>query len=148
MALAAPWLVLGQAGARQAGTSLNASIEQELIGLESEWNEALKRSDAVSLDPLMADDYMVTDWAGGVTTKAQNLADVKSGGIKLASAVNDEYKIHIYGSTAVVNYRATIKGQANGADISGRYRETDTWVKHGGHWQCVAAHFSKLVDGK
>ena len=140
--LMTPWLGFGQAGPAEASVSVSA--EHELIKAENDWNDALIRRDAALLEPLMAQDYIATDAAGTVETRAQTLADVKSGDLRLASAVNDEYKIHAYGDAAVVNYRATIKGRFKGMDISGQYRETDMWVKRGAHWECVAAHFSKL----
>jgi hypothetical protein len=38
-----------------------------------------------------------------------------------------------------------VKGSYTGKDNSGKYPWTDTWVKRGGQWQCVASHASKIV---
>jgi hypothetical protein len=144
----APWLVFGQAPPQQAGPSKSASVEQELINLEEGCNTAFVSGDVASLDGTLANDYINTDENGTVTTKAQTIADLKSGDLKFSSIVNDDYKVRVYGKAAVVTYREILKGQYKGKDFSGPCRETDTWVKRAGQWQCVAAHESKIVEEK
>lgn len=79
-------------------------------------------------------------------TKAQDLADVKSGAYVITSGVMDDIKVRVYGDTAVVTGRNTVKGQYKGKDISGQTRWTDTWVKSAGRWQCVATHSSRIAQ--
>jgi hypothetical protein len=45
--------------------------------------------------------------------------------------------------TGLSSYTETVKAR----DVSGEYRSTDTWIKKGGRWQCIAAEASK-VGGK
>jgi ketosteroid isomerase-like protein len=141
-----PWLLFGQASPRPDTPLKNASAEQKLIKLEDGWNDALVKSDAGFLDRLMTDDYMDTDPGGAVEDKAQSLAPLKSGDLKYTSAVNDQYKVHVYGNAAVINFCSTVKGKYQGRDIGGKYRVTDIWVKSAGHWQCAAAHLSKMAE--
>ena len=148
IALVTPWLLFGQAKPQQAAPSKSASVEQELIKLEEGWGDALVKGDVAFLDRILADDYMDTCDDGTVATKAQDIADLKSGDLKVTSLVADESKVRVYGKAAVVTYRFTLKGQFKDKDISGQYRETDTWVKRAGHWQCVASQESKIVEKK
>jgi ketosteroid isomerase-like protein len=148
IALVTPWLLFGQAKPQPAAPSKNASVEQELIKLEEGWADAAVKGDVGFEDRTLADDYMDTDEEGTVTPKAQFIADLKSGDVKFTSMANDDYKVRVYGKAAVVTYRETIKGQFKGRDISGLYRETDTWVKGAGGWQCVVSHESKIVGKK
>ena len=148
IALVTPWLLFGQAKPQPAAPSKNASVEQELIKLEDGWGDALVKCDVAFLDRILADDLANTDIEGSVSTKAQNLADLKSGDLKVTSAVADEYKVRVYGKAAVVTGRCTFKAQYKGKDISSQFRWTDTWVKGAGGWQCVASHESKIVEKK
>lgn len=146
-ALLTPWLVFGQAQPQKTTPSRNAKVEQQLIKLEDACNDALIKGDVAFFDRIDADDLACTDDEGTLTGKARWIEDMKSGKVKLTSLVNDDYKVRVYGKAAVVTYRCIMKGQW-GKDISGQYRETDTWVKLAGRWQCVAIHTSKIVEQK
>jgi hypothetical protein len=148
IALVTPWLLFGQAKPQPAAPSKNASVEQELIKLEDGWADAAVKGDVAFYDRILADDYTETHSDGSVSTKAQDIVDLKSGDVKFASVANDDYKVRVYGKAAVVTYRETIKGHYKDEDISGLYRWTDTWVKGAGGWQCVATHESKIIEKK
>ena len=120
------------------------SVEQELIRLENEWNNAWVKADVKFLDQILADDYILTDSEGNFQTKAQLLTGLKSGEIVFISAVGENLKVRAYGDAAVVRGLNTEKSQNKGKDTSGKYQWTDTWIKHAGRWQCVATHASKV----
>ncbi|GEM_PF-320801 len=122
------------------------SVQQELIKLENELNDAWVNRDIVPFDRILADDYVGTDEEGNVMTKAQELANIKSGAYLSTSAVKDDIKVRVYGDAAVVTGRGTYKGRYKGKEYTNRYRWTDTWVKDNlGRWRCVAFHDSKIV---
>jgi ketosteroid isomerase-like protein len=146
LASLAPWLVFGQETPLPATNSNDSIVEQQLIKLKDGWNNALTKGDAAALDPLLTDDYMETYPHGEFENKTQCLADLKAHDLHIISAVNDQYKVRVYGDAAVVNYRAVVKGDFKGADISGQYRVTDTWIKRAGQWQCAAAHLSQIAE--
>ena len=148
VALLTPSLLFGQAQPQKAAPSKNAKVEQELIKLEEASNDAVIKGDVAFFNRNNTADYMDTDPEGKVTTKTECLANLKSGVVKITSVANDDYRVRVYGKAAVVTYREAIKGQFKGSDISGRYRETDTWVKLAGRWQCVASHESKIAEEK
>ena len=148
VALLTPWLVFGQAQPQKAKPSRNAKVEQELIKLEEACNDANIKVDVAVVDRNIADDLTLTDDEGNVASKAQWIEDLKSGALKWTSLANDDYKVRVYGKAAVVTYRVTCKGQYKGKDFGGQFRETDTWVKLDGRWQCVAIHDSKIVEQK
>jgi len=122
------------------------SAEQELIKLEKEWGDAEVRRDVAFFDRILSDDYMFTDPEGIVWTKAQYIANLKSGDLMVISSVLDETKVNIYGDSAVCFGRASGRAQLKGKDISSQYRFTDTWVKRAGRWQCVADHSSVIAQ--
>jgi ketosteroid isomerase-like protein len=120
-------------------------VEQQLKKLEMQWADAEVRKDVAVLDRLLADDFTNTVPEGKVFTKAQFMADFKSGEDVSTSQVLSDMKVRVYGDTAVVTYVEQAKETYKGRDISGTSRWTDTWVKRGGSWQCVASHGSKVA---
>jgi ketosteroid isomerase-like protein len=123
-----------------------ASVEQELTKLENEWADALVQHDWTFLDRILADDYLVTDPEGNVSTKAQEIAFFKSGEFAVTSCVHHEMKVRVYGDAAVVTGRSTVKETYKGKDFVPNFRWTDTWVKSAGRWQCVAGHSSEIAQ--
>jgi len=80
-----------------------------------------------------------------VADKAQSIADVKSGELKLQSATLDDAKVNVYGNAAIVTYASVDKGTYRGKDISGNTRWTDVFIKQNGRWQLVASHGSNVA---
>jgi ketosteroid isomerase-like protein len=114
-----------------------APAEKELMDVENHWAEATVKGDVQALERLYADEYLAIDPAGATFTKAQDIANVKSGNFKLATFKLDELKVRLHGEVAVVTGRNTIKATYMGKDISGAYRFTDVFVKRGGRWQVL-----------
>ncbi len=141
-AVASP--LLGQA--KPAAPAQNASVEQELIKLENDWNNALVKRDVAALSRIVADDWTTIDPDGTIMTKAQSLVNLKSGEDAYTSAAGDEWKVRVYGDAAVVLGRWTIKEQYKGKDVSGQYRFTDNWIKKDSRWQCVASAGTKITE--
>jgi ketosteroid isomerase-like protein len=148
--LAAVVLVLAMscqlfAQAKPAAPAKSVSVEQELIKLENDWNNASVKRDVAALSRIITDDWTVVNPEGTVVNKAQTLAEMKSGENVTTSAVADEMKVRAYGDTAVVVGRNTVKEHYKGKDVSGQYRFTDTWVKKDGRWQCVATAVTTIT---
>ena len=152
--IAASSLALGQKPDKTADKSkpagekvaASSSVEQAVQQRLNELNTALGSNDTVALDRIYADDYTLVNMSGAVTTKAQRLAAIKSGELKYESVSVDEVNIRIYGDTAVVTDRATVKLQDKGQDLSGQYRVTLTFVKIKGAWQLVAAQNTRITE--
>lgn len=117
-------------------------IDQQLKKLENDWAQAEVKKDFAGLDRIMADEYTFTDPDGKIFGKAQTIASFKTDANVLTSEVVSELTVQIYGDAAVVTglTKETIKGK----DRGDTYRFTDTWVKRGSAWQCVAGHSSRL----
>ena len=139
--LASAIAVLAQTGAKPKGQT----AEQELLKLEQEWTNADLKDDWATMDRILADDYVLTDRDGFVSTKAQVLAYMKSGEDKILTLVIDDMKVRVYADAAVVTGRATIKETEKGKEISDVIRITNTWIKKAGRWQCVATHASRIA---
>jgi uncharacterized protein (TIGR02246 family) len=121
-----------------------ASVEQELIKLENEANDAWVKHDVQAYARLLADDYISTDWDGVVANTAQDLESLKSDKNTTTSLVAEDFKVRVYGDAAVVTFRMISKSKVEGKEKTVQRRFTDTWIKRDGRWQCVAVHSSNM----
>jgi ketosteroid isomerase-like protein len=118
----------------------DSSVEQTLMKIERDALAALLKKDIAAFGRIFDDDAVVITPDGSTQTKAQLLADLKSGDLVIESSEISDMKVRAYGDTAVVTYLTTDKGKYKSQDISGRYRWTDVFVRRGGTWQIVAGH--------
>ena len=121
--------------------------ERQLIELERQLSDALVREDARVLDRLWSNDLVFTFPNGKVSNKAQRLAGQKPAAQPPQSeskTINDEVKVYLYGSTAVVTVLSTWSGNANNEPYSSQFQAAHVWVKQEGRWQLVAAHVSAV----
>jgi len=120
--------------------------EQELIKLENGWLQAFFKADIAFADRFLADDYIGTDEHGNMRTKAQEIEGIKAGAQLSTSGVQDNIKVRVFGDAAVVTGRNIMKGVFKGKPYSSPYLWTDTFIRRGGRWQCVASHVSKPIS--
>ena len=136
-------LALGQTADKQG----KGSAEQTVMQLEHEWYEASLKNDTATLDKIIADDW-VGQGPPGAFTKAQALADMKSGDSKLESGTLGDLKVRVFGDTAVVAGSDVNKSSYKGKDTSGHFNWTDVFVKRHGHWQAVASQLTPMDTGR
>jgi uncharacterized protein (TIGR02246 family) len=143
------WLTLSgpvATTAQSAQNSNNKNAEQAIRQLMSELSNAQQKGDTATLDRIWADDFTFTNSSGEVQTKAQRMAEIKSGELKFESLSRDDVQVRVYGDAAVVTSRGTVKGQRRGQDISGQSRGTSVYVKKQGRWQVVATHVTRIAQ--
>jgi ketosteroid isomerase-like protein len=119
----------------------------EIDQLEDTWRNAILKSNLTAMDRLLADDYLAITASGLVQTKAQTLANLKSGRIHLASLNVSDRKVRFYGRTAVVTSLAVVQATTDDSDISGNYRYTRVYVRDAaGNWKIVSFEASRIRD--
>lgn len=131
--------MVGQVAAQQADPR-----EAKLIVLERLWNEAQVNRDAPSLNALVSERFINTEWDGSLSDKSKFLADIKDPQFKPSSVTIQDVKVNLFGDTAVVAGIYHTKGTYQGKAYEHLGRFTDTWVLDEGKWQCVASHTSLL----
>ena len=89
-------------------------VEQTLMKLEREATAALVKRDAASFGRIFAEDAVLTSPDGTVQTKAQLVADVKSGNLVLESSDIADMKVHVHGETALVTVLDDRQGEIQG----------------------------------
>jgi ketosteroid isomerase-like protein len=126
--------------------SADSKSEQEVRQAIEKYRAALLRRDVSALEQVWTDDYFFVNAAGEMLSKAQRLANLKSGATTLESInEEEELKVRVHQYTAVATSRVTIKGQYSGQPTSGQYRSIHIWVKGPTGWQLVANQLTALV---
>ena len=124
----------------------DAAAEQEVKRTIEKYRTALLQKDAATLERIWADDYTFTNGAGETHSKAERLANLKSGATSLDSISQEEdMKVRVHGNVAVATGRVTIKGQYSGKQASGQYRSINVWVKGATGWQLVANQLTPVA---
>ncbi len=122
------------------------AAEQEVRQTIEKYRTALLQKDAATLERIWADDYTFTNGAGEIHSKADRLANLKSGATSLDSISEEEdMKVRIHENVAVATSRVTIKGQYSGKQTSGQYRSIHVWVKGATGWQLVANQITPVA---
>lgn len=134
-------MVWGVAVAQHKST---AADEAALKALEEKWDSASLKGDAAALGTIFSDSFISTNAEGKVRTKAEMLAQIKSGDVKYQMSKVDDMKVLVYGDAAVVNGRWKGKFVEKGKNIDTTERFTDTFVRQNGQWRCVASHGSTI----
>jgi len=141
---ALPICAQGTPGAASANQGQDTTAQQAVRQAERDRREAMLRGDVQALGGLLAEDYVGTGARGRVRTKAEVLAQYRSGAVKYESINEDDVKIRIYGSAAVVTGRTRSKGKEEGKSFGGEHRFTRVWVARQGRWQLVDWHSSRI----
>jgi len=139
-------LLLGihAAGVAAQEKASGSTVEDSVRALESARAQALLRADTTALSRLVADEFTEISRLGQLRTKADNLRDIASGELKLASVKYDSLAVRIYGDVAVLMGIANNTGTFRGFPFSGRIRYTRVFVRRGGRWQAVAMQQTAL----
>ena len=109
--------------------------EHSVLQTEHEWLRALVECDRATLDTILADDFVDSNWKGELRTKRQMLEGLETA--RPYSQHLRDIKIQLYGSMAVARGLNEISNKAG--RIVMRIRFTDVLVYRHGYWQAVAA---------
>jgi ketosteroid isomerase-like protein len=111
--------------------------EQHVRQLNDEWVKAMVRGDGETLDRIMADDFFFTYPLEG-DDKAQFIADVTSGDLKIEHITREQCSVRIFGSAAVLTARDSATWLYHGRELSGQYKIIKVFAERGGRWQLCA----------
>ncbi|MBA3442833.1 MAG: nuclear transport factor 2 family protein [Pyrinomonadaceae bacterium] len=113
----------------------------QLLYMEMEWSDADKRGDTAWFERNLADDYYgVSSLTGKLTTKAEDIAEIRNRKDVIESAVSSDMDVRVEGNTALVTGVYRLKGRdEKGQPMDRRIRFTDVYVKRDGRWLVVAS---------
>ena len=120
-------------------------MQEELLKLENDFARAITNNDADAVDGFLADDWIIVDPDGGLTDKARFLAVIRSGALSHELMESTDWRVRLYGNTAVVTGLTTTKGKFMGQDFTSCERATDVFVKQNDRWQCVFTQLTRFA---
>jgi ketosteroid isomerase-like protein len=124
----------------QSGTKKKPTVDvkQDLLRVNKEYDEALVRGDAVALERIFGEEFVYTSTSGEVLNKSQQLEQIKSGALKIASGTSEGVQVRLYGNIALMLGSFIANGQFRGQAFDSTERYTSIWVKRAGRWQLIA----------
>lgn len=126
---------------------MDVDITDELIGLASEWAEAMVSNDAGRIGSFMADEWVIVS-DRGISGKEHFLEFVRSGALTHSSfEMIGDARIKIYGDTAVFTARVINTASFGGQHFDADEWSTDVFVKRDGKWLCVLSHITSVDKG-
>jgi ketosteroid isomerase-like protein len=105
--------------------------------LDEEYQAAVARNDAVTMDRILADDFVLVNGLGKVFTKADLLDEARSGRVTYERQVDSDRTVRVYGETAVVTALLWAKGIEDGKPFEYHVWFSDTYVRLRDGWKYV-----------
>ena len=125
---------------------MSSFVEDELIAVAHDWDRAMVGNDAEAIGRYMADDWVIIGPDGRVGDKATFLGLVRSGALTHDVMTSEDFRVRVYGDTAVV----TARGVSGGRYQEQPFREVErcscVFVRQAGQWRCVLTHLSRLAQ--
>lgn len=128
------------------GKKASSPVEQAVLKLEQQWEDALIKSDVAALEKLYGDAIVYTHSNGHVDSKSTYIGAIKSGATKYQSMKRDEIKVGVYGNAAVVTCHWEVHVLANGNKIDTNARYTHVYAKQKDGWKLVAHQSTKIAQ--
>ena len=120
--------------------------QQEVLDAHKARIAAGEKRDYATYSRLVADDCIYSDDDGILDTNPKvHILELWKLPHDYDYGVNPrDYVIHVYGNTAVLNFRLTLHEQFTDSDIISEQRYTETYIKQNGSWLLVAKHWTNL----
>jgi ketosteroid isomerase-like protein len=119
--------------------------EEELLKLEKAFAEAIVKNDLEGIGRLVTDDWIIIDPNGEIVDRTRFFEVIKSGALTHDMMESEDFRVRIYGDSAVVTALTRTKGKFMGQEFSTQERATDVFVKRDGRWQCVLSHLTRFT---
>ena len=121
-------------------------MEDELLKLERAFADAIIKNDLESIGRIVADDWIIVDPNGEIVDRTRFFEVIKSGALTHDIMESEDFRVRVYGESAVVTAITSTKGKFMGQEFSTRERATDAFVKRDGRWQCVLTHLTRFAE--
>jgi len=111
--------------------------QKTVAELDSQYQAAVKKNDAATMDRLLADDFVLVTGSGKAHTKADLLNDARSGHVVYEHQEDTAQTVRVWGNTAVVTAKLWEKGTDNGKPFDYTVWFSDTYVRTPTGWRYV-----------
>jgi Domain of unknown function (DUF4440) len=126
-------------------SAAQTSAENDVLQFERDACKAFLDADAAALERVLTADFTLTLSNGEISTRADEINELRSGKLHYDVFENYDMKARLYGdNTAVVLGKTRVKGTSEGKQFDRVVQFTDTLIKRDGRWQLAAGHVSRL----
>ncbi len=115
----------------------NDGDAKTVAALDAQYQAAVKINDANTMDRILADDFVLVTGSGKTYSKADLIADARSGNSIYENNDELEKKVRVWGDTAVVTVKLWEKGTDNGKPFDHLFWFSDTYVRTPSGWRYV-----------
>jgi ketosteroid isomerase-like protein len=133
-------VVLGMVMAAPAMHGRRASVANDrntVAAMDTEYQAAVKNNDAVTMDKILADNFVLVTASGKTYTKADMLEGARSGDTGYEHNEEDFQAVRVWGDTAVVTARLWEKYSLNGKSFEHKFWFSDTYARTQAGWKYV-----------
>jgi ketosteroid isomerase-like protein len=115
-----------------------SSDDKKIVtALDTQYQEAVKKNDATTMDRLLADDFVLVTGSGKSYTKADLLDEARSEQIHYEHQEDTDQTVRIWGDTAVITAKLWEKGTNQGKSFDKTVWFSDIYVRTRTGWQYV-----------
>jgi len=123
-------------------TDLKASSDQDaktVAALDTKYQAAVKSNDAATMDQILADDFVLVNGRGKVSSKADLIESARKKEVTYERQDEESgtQKVRVWGDTAVVTALLWIKAVQAGKPIDYKLWFSDTYVRTPAGWRYV-----------
>ncbi len=118
----------------------NASVADDrrtVAALDTQYQAAVKKNDAATMDRLLADDFVLVTGSGKTYTKADLLHEARGGQVLYEHQEDREQTVRVWSDVAVVTAKLWEKGTNNGKPFDHKVWFSDTYVRTTAGWRYV-----------
>ena len=106
-----------------------------VAALDTEYQAAVKANDAVTMDRILADDFILVTGRGAVFTKKDLLNSARNQEVIYEHQEDTEQTVRIWGDTAVITALLWQKGMNKGQSFDEKLWFSDTYIRTPTGWR-------------
>jgi len=117
--------------------ALPADDAAAVANRDTEYQAAVKKNDAATMDRILADDFVLVIGSGKTFSKADLLEQARSGKTVYEHQEDSQQKVRVWGDTAVVTALLWLKGTSDGKPFERKLWFSDVYVRTAKGWRYV-----------
>ena len=126
-------------------SAAQTSAANDVLQYSRDACKAFLDANPAALERVLTADFTLTLSNGEISTRADEINELRSGKVHYDVFENYDMKARLYGdNTAVVLGKTRVKGTSEGKPFDRVVQFTDTLIKREGRWQLAAGHVSRL----
>jgi len=123
--------------------------KKQVEALEEQWRMAQLAGDVVTMDKMLADDFIGLSRSGQVNTKGQQLERVRTRKLVVSKVELSDMKVKLVGSIAIVTCQAAVEGTSESGSVKGLYRYTRIYQRlASGDWKITSFEATRIRPTK